>query len=126
MESASTTQRRSRAATSARTRPATRQEKETVDHLQDALKDLSQARERAAEDVRDAIDAASDRVRGAVRRATDRAQDEAGDWRETLERAGEDLRRELGLLAVRAQDSPDALAAMAAEIRRRKAQLAGR
>lgn len=41
-----------------------------------------------------------------------------------LERAGDDIRRELGLVAVKAQTSPEALKAMAAEIRKRKAEIA--
>jgi hypothetical protein len=127
VESSSTTQRRSGPApTRAPAQRAPRQEKGTTDYLQSALQDLSKARESATEDVREAIDAASERVRVATRDATDRAQGEVGDWRRALEQAGEDLRRELGLLAVRAQDSPEALSAMSAEIRKRKAQLEGR
>lgn len=40
-----------------------------------------------------------------------------------LERAGDDIRRELGLIAVKAQTSPEALKEMAAEIRKRKAEI---
>ncbi len=41
-----------------------------------------------------------------------------------LERAGDDIRRELGVVAVKAQTSPEALKAMSAEIRKRKAEIA--
>ena len=47
------------------------------------------------------------------------------DWQRALERAGDDLREQLGIMAVRVQTTPEALTAMAAEIRKRKAELAG-
>ena len=94
------------------------------ERLQDALKDLDEARQRATGDAREAIDAATDRVRGLAKDAADRAQEEVHDWQRTLERAGGDVRQELGIMAVRVQSTPEALTAMAAEIRKRKAQLA--
>jgi hypothetical protein len=52
-----------------------------------------------------------------------RGQDQAGDWQQTLEHAGEDLRVELGRRGVRAQSSPEALKDLAGEIRKRQAEL---
>jgi hypothetical protein len=95
------------------------------ERLQDALKDLDEARQRATGDARDAIDAATDRVREIAKDAADRAQEEVHDWQRALERAGDDVRQQLGIMAVRVQATPEALTAMAAEIRKRKAQLSG-
>lgn len=94
------------------------------ERFQDALKDLDEARQRATGDARDAIDAATDRVREIAKDAADRAQEEMQDWQRALERAGDDVRQQLGIMAVRVQTTPEALTAMTAEIRKRKAQLA--
>ena len=50
-------------------------------------------------------------------------QDQVSDWRGSLDKATDDVRRELGILAVHAQRSPEALKAMSAEIRKRKAEI---
>ena len=44
------------------------------------------------------------------------AQEEVSHWRSSLDKATDEVRRELGILAVRAQRSPEALRAMSAEI----------
>lgn len=111
------------AATPSTAKRSAPQAKTSSDYLQQALRDLDRARERASGEAREAIDAATDRIREFVKDASDRAQDEVGDWRESLTRAGADLRCELGVLAVRAQDSPEALATIASEVRKRKAQI---
>jgi hypothetical protein len=97
----------------------------STQRFQEALKDLDEARQRASGDAREAIDAATDRVREIAKDAADRAQEEMHDWQRALERAGDDLREQLGIMAVRVQTTPEALTAMAAEIRKRKAELAG-
>jgi hypothetical protein len=51
------------------------------------------------------------------------ARDEPQVIEEALERAGEDVRKELGRLAVRVQTDPSVLREMAAEIRRRELEL---
>lgn len=51
------------------------------------------------------------------------AQEQVSDWQHSLDKATDDVRRELGILAVRAQRSPEALRAMSAEIRKRKAEI---
>ena len=111
------------AATKAARKPAKRNGHSPVDHLQGALDELRKARERASGDIRDGIDSAIERTRGAMKDAGADAQTQVSDWRSSLERASEDVRRELGVLAVRAQHSPEALRAMSAEIRKRKTEL---
>lgn len=95
-----------------------------VEYLQEALDDLVKARDRAGDDIRSGIDSAIDRTRDALREAGSEAQEQVGDWRRSLEKATDDLRRDLGIVAVRAQSSPEALKAMSAEIRKRKAEIA--
>ena len=51
------------------------------------------------------------------------AQEQVSDWRSSLDKASDDVRREFGILAVRAQRSPEALRAMSAEIRKRKTEI---
>lgn len=97
--------------------------KSTTGYLQDALKDLDRARERAGEEAREGIDKAVDQIRQAVRSRTEATQEELGEWREALEHAGEDVRREIGFIAIRVQDSPDTLKEIAAEARRRRSEL---
>lgn len=94
-----------------------------TDLLQGALDDLTAARERASDDIRAGIDSAIDRTRDALHEAGSEAQAQVGDWRRSLEKTSDDIRRELGLVAVKAQTSPEALKAMAAEIRKRKTEI---
>jgi hypothetical protein len=93
-------------------------------YLREELDELGKARDRASEDVRDGIDSAIERTREAMKDAGSNAQEQVSEWRRTLDKAGDDVRREFGILAVRAQSSPEALRAMSAEIRKRKAQIA--
>ena len=58
--------------------------------------------------------------RSARRACVPRAEERAKDWQRTLEDATEDARRELGVRAVRAQRTRDALGAMADEIQERE------
>jgi hypothetical protein len=98
-------------------------EKSSLDYLQQALDDLDSAREQAQHEVGASIDAAVDRIRDARNDLTTRAHDEAGDLQSRLEHASEEVRREIGRTAIRAQRTPDALTAMQAEIRDRKRKL---
>ena len=93
------------------------------EHLRHALDELGKARDRASGDIRSGIDTAIERTSEAMKHVGSDAQDQVSDWRRSLDRAGDDVRRELGILAVRAQSSPEALKAMSAEIRKRKAQI---
>jgi len=52
-----------------------------------------------------------------------RGEDEAADWQHALEHTTEEMRRDLGGRAVRAQQTRGALTELAAEIKKRKAQL---
>ena len=97
--------------------------KTSLDHLQDALKDLSKAREKATEEGAAAIEEAMDRIREASKEIADRGQDQLTEWEDALDDAAESARRELGRIAVHAQRSEEALAGMSAEIAKRKAEL---
>jgi uncharacterized protein YicC (UPF0701 family) len=113
---------------------ANEQEQTAVDYLEHAVEDLKQAGQEAGGEVRSAIDSAITRTRealedvrsGAEERAEKiraRAEDRAAEWQQTLEDATEDARRELGIRAVRAQKSKDALDTMADEIKSQKKEL---
>lgn len=105
-------------------KPAHEDGQQTPEHyLREALDELGKARDRASEDVRGSIDSAIERTREAMKDAGSGAHEQVSEWRRALDKAGDDVRRELGILAVRAQSSPEALRAMSAEIRKRKAQI---
>jgi hypothetical protein len=93
------------------------------DQIQKAIDDLRSAGEKATGDVRSNIDSAVSRLREASEGATSRAQDQVGNWRDTLDKATEDVRKELGKLAVRAQSSVEALDEIAKEIDERRSAL---
>jgi hypothetical protein len=109
-------------ATKAR-KPAPSDGRTPEQHLRDALEELGKARDRAGGDLRGGIESAIERTREAMKHAGADAQEQVSDWRRALDKASDDVRRELGILAVRAQSSPEALRAMSAEIRSRKAQI---
>jgi hypothetical protein len=92
------------------------------DNIQKAIDDLRSAGEKATGDVRSGIDDAVERLRSVSGDATSRAQDQVSSWRETLDRATEDVRKELAKLAVRAQSTRESLDEIAKELdERRKA-----
>ena len=92
------------------------------DQVQKAIDDLRAAGEKATGDVRSGIDSAVARLKDVSGGATSRAQDQVSSWRETLDEATQDVRKELGKLAVRAQGSVEALDELTVEIdERRKA-----
>jgi hypothetical protein len=96
-----------------------------VENVQQAIEDLRGAGEKATGDVRSGIDSAIQRLREASGEAGSRAQDQVGEWRSTLERASEDVRRELGKLAVRTQGSLDSLDEIEQELNERRRALGG-
>ncbi|MSO40775.1 MAG: hypothetical protein EXQ70_02560 [Solirubrobacterales bacterium] len=96
-----------------------------TDNLQKAIDDLRKAGEKATGDVRSNIDAAIQQLRDASGSAASRAQDQMSEWRETLAGATEDVRKELGKLAIRAQDSAEALDEIAEELKTRRDSLGG-
>ena len=96
-----------------------------MDNVQKALDDLRAAGEKATGDVRSNIDAAVARLRDASGEATKQAQDQVSSFRETLEDATEDVRKELGKLAVRAQSSLESLDDLAKELDERRKSLGG-
>ena len=92
------------------------------DQIQKAIDDLRSAGEKATGDVRSNIDSAVARLKDVSGDATSRAPDQVSNWRDTLDKATEDVRKELGKLAVRAQSSTESLDELAKEIdERRKA-----
>jgi methyl-accepting chemotaxis protein len=92
------------------------------EQVQKAIDDLRAAGEKATGDVRTGIDSAVARLRNVSGDATSRASDQVSSWRETLEKTTEDVRKELGKLAVRAQSSLESLEEIADEVdERRKA-----
>jgi gas vesicle protein len=93
------------------------------DNVQKAIDDLRAAGEKATGDVRSRIDDAVSRLREATEGAGSRAQDQVSNWRETLDEATEDVRKELGKLAVKAQSSVDALDEIAKEVEARRKSL---
>jgi hypothetical protein len=92
------------------------------DQVQKAIDDLRAAGEKATGDVRSRIDSAVAQLRDVSGGATGKAQDQIAGWRETLDKATEDVRKELAKLAVRAQSSAESLDEIAKELdERRKA-----
>lgn len=111
------------AATKTAPKPATSDERTSEQYLREALEELGKARDRAGEDVRDVIESAIEHTRDAMKQAGSDAHEQASEWRRALDKASDDVRREFGILAIRAQGSPEALRAMSAEIRKRKAEI---
>jgi gas vesicle protein len=93
------------------------------DQVQKAIDDLRGAAEKATGDVRSNIESAVARLRDASGDASSRAQDQISGWRETLDDATQDVRKELAKLAVRAQSSTEALDEIAKELDDRRAAL---
>jgi polyhydroxyalkanoate synthesis regulator phasin len=92
------------------------------DQVQKAIDDLRAAGEKATGDVRARIDDAVSRLRDVSGEASSKAQDQVSNWRETLDKATEDVRKELAKLAVRSQGSTEALDEIVEEVEdRRKA-----
>jgi ElaB/YqjD/DUF883 family membrane-anchored ribosome-binding protein len=106
--------------------PAPPAPKTSVDYLEEALKDLGKAREKGGNEIRASIDAAMERVREAGKELGTRTQDQVGDWQKALDALADDALRELGLMTIRAQHSPEALTEFSAEIRKRRGQLSRR
>lgn len=93
------------------------------DNVQKAIDDLKSAGEKATGDVRSRIDDAIARLREATEGAGSKAQDQVSSWRETLDEATEDVRKELGKLAVKAQSTVEALDEIAKEVDERRKSL---
>lgn len=88
--------------------------------MQKAIDDLRAAGEKATGDVRSRIDDAIAQLRDVSGDATGKAQDQISGWRDTLDKATEDVRKELGKLAVRAQSSTEALDEIGKELDERR------
>jgi uncharacterized protein (UPF0147 family) len=86
------------------------------DQVQKAIDDLRAAGEKATGDVRSSIDSAVSRLRDVSGDPVGKAQDQVSSWRDTLDKATEDVRKELAKLAVRAQSSTESLDEIATEL----------
>ena len=93
------------------------------DQLQKAIDELRAAGEKATGDVRSSIDDAVSRLRDVSGEASSKATDQVSNWRDTLDKATEDMRKELGKLAVRAQSSLESLDEIAKELDERREAL---
>jgi uncharacterized protein (UPF0147 family) len=93
------------------------------DQVQKAIDDLRSAGEKATGDVRSSIDSAVSRLRDVSGDPVGKAQDQVSSWRETLDKATDDVRKELGKLAVRAQGSLESLDEIAKELDERRKSL---
>ena len=92
------------------------------DQIQKAIDELRSAGEKATGDVRSSIDDAVSRLRDVSSDPVGKAQDQVSSWRDTLDNATGDVRKQLGKLAVKAQTSVEALDEIAKELdARRKA-----
>jgi hypothetical protein len=94
-----------------------------TDNLRKALDDLRSAGEKATGDVRSSIDDAVRRINDATSDVRSQATDQVGEWTSTLDTATEDVRLQLGKLAVRAQTSRDSLKAIEKEAKARRKEL---
>ena len=119
-------QARATAHTATTHKPAPPAPRTSVDYLEEALKDLGKAREKGGKEIRASIDAAMEWVRQAAKELGSRSQGQVGDWQKALDAAADDVLRELGLMTIRAQHSPEALTEFSAEIRKRRGQLSRR
>ena len=95
------------------------------DNVQKAIDELRAAGEKATGDVRSSIDSAVARLRDASGDVTSKATDQVSEWRQTLEGATDDVRKELGKLGVRAQSSLESLEELAKELDERRKSLGG-
>jgi uncharacterized protein (UPF0147 family) len=93
------------------------------DQVQKAIDDLRSAGEKATGDVRSSIDSAVSRLRDVSGDPVGKAQDQVSSWRDTLDKATEDVRKELAKLAVRAQSSVESLDEIAKELDERRKSL---
>ncbi|MDP9228230.1 MAG: hypothetical protein M3M99_04160 [Actinomycetota bacterium] len=96
------------------------------DNVQKAIDDLRAAGEKATGEVRSGIESAVSRLRDASGGATGNLQDQLNSWRSTLDSATEDVRKELGKLAVRAQGSLESLDELGKELDERRRSLGGK
>jgi len=96
----------------------------SLEYVQDALGDIDKARQSAQGEAQAQLERAAGKLRELATDMRERAEDELRELEATLERGGENLRLELAIRAIRAQNSTEALTKISAEIRKRKAELA--
>lgn len=101
-------------------KPAT---KTSFEYVQEALGDIDQARLSAQGEARAQLDHTTDRLHKLAGDMRTRAEDELHDLESSMDRAGEALRVEIGMRAIHAQTSVEALTKLSGELRKRKVEL---
>jgi uncharacterized protein YicC (UPF0701 family) len=97
----------------------------SIAYVQDAIKDLERARERAGTELRESLDAGIERLREVIEDLRKRAEQQASEFERVFEETTEEGRREFGRRAIMAQRSDEALKAMSSAIRKRRSELSG-
>jgi Mg2+ and Co2+ transporter CorA len=95
----------------------------TIDEVQQAIQELDLLRSHAGDDARKELDGVIDRLRDAVGELYRSTADDADAVEHLLDRSSEDVRREVGRRAIRAQRSVEALTELSGELRRCRAYL---
>lgn len=94
-----------------------------AEYLEHAIDDLKEARDQAGAEIREKIDSAMTRARQALAEFRAGAGERKEEWRHMLEDASDEARRDIGIYAVRAQRSPEALKQLEGEVRERREDL---
>ena len=98
----------------------------SIDYLQDAVRDLDRARERAGSELRESLDAGIERVRTVIDDLRERGEHQASEFERFFDETTEHGRREYGRRAIMVQRSEEALKDMTAAIRERRSELTDR
>ena len=102
----------------------TEQPDTAAEHLEEALDDLNSARQSAQDELRSSIDSAISRAREALDDLRSDTEERAENLRTRAKNQAADWQRALGVRAVHAQRTKDALDAMSEEIKRHKKEVA--
>jgi hypothetical protein len=97
--------------------------RKALEHLHQASIEIGKARQEATSDVRRSLDSALERLHEASDDLRQRTVDQTTEWQDALEHANDEVRREMGRRAIRAQRTPEALKDLSSEIRKRQADL---
>ena len=91
--------------------------------LQQVIDDLDRLRDETGEEVRTRLDAAVARMRETAGELRERTDERTASVERAVRGVADDAWQQIAMLAVRAQSDPAALTELAAEIRKRKAEL---
>lgn len=107
----------------ARGRGRTSPEDGSVRSVRQVIDELDRMRDQAGEDLRGRLDAASSRMREVAEDLRERADERSAPIEQAVSRVADEAWLQIATLAIRAQHDVDALTALSAEVRKRKAQL---